>query len=113
MIMLFNQLLDMSHLSGGWIILAKEKCSQTGMLTNVCTKLERNKLFMHMGHFWDVLFQLIKHEPNTLHVEFIFLFSVLRNKIKLVFGARASFQKPVGLLICGVKGVRNNCAQLG
>ena len=31
MIMLFNQLLDMPHLSGGWIILAKEKCSLTGM----------------------------------------------------------------------------------
>ena len=30
-IMLFNQLLDMPHLSGGWIILAKEKCSLTGM----------------------------------------------------------------------------------
>ena len=26
-----NQLLDMPHLSGGWIILAKEKCSLTGM----------------------------------------------------------------------------------
>jgi hypothetical protein len=31
MIMVFNQLFDMSHLSGGWIILAKEKCSLTGM----------------------------------------------------------------------------------
>ena len=31
MIMLFNQLLDMPHLSGGWIILAKERCSLTGM----------------------------------------------------------------------------------
>ena len=31
MIMLFNQLLDMPHLSGGWIVLAKEKCSLTGM----------------------------------------------------------------------------------
>ena len=31
MIMLFNQLLDMPHLSGGWIILAKEKCSLTGI----------------------------------------------------------------------------------
>jgi hypothetical protein len=31
MIMLFNPLLDMPHLSGGWIILAKEKCSLTGM----------------------------------------------------------------------------------
>jgi hypothetical protein len=31
MIMLFNQLLNMPQLSGGWIILAKEKCSLTGM----------------------------------------------------------------------------------
>ena len=32
MIMLFiNQVLDMTHLPGGWIILAKEKCSVTGM----------------------------------------------------------------------------------
>ena len=31
MIMLFNQILDMPHLSGGWIILAKEKCSLTKM----------------------------------------------------------------------------------
>ena len=29
MIMLFNQLLDMPHLAGGWIILAKVKCSLT------------------------------------------------------------------------------------
>ena len=31
MILLFNQLLDIPHLSGGWIILAKEKYSLTGM----------------------------------------------------------------------------------
>jgi hypothetical protein len=31
MIMRFNQLLDMTHLSGGWIILVKDKCSLTGM----------------------------------------------------------------------------------
>ena len=34
---LFNQLLDMPHLSGGWIILAKEKCSLTGM--NKCVHI--------------------------------------------------------------------------
>ena len=33
MIMLFNQLLDMPHLTGGWIILAKEKCLLIGMET--------------------------------------------------------------------------------
>jgi hypothetical protein len=31
MIMLFNQLLDIPHLSAGWIILAKKKCSTAGM----------------------------------------------------------------------------------
>jgi hypothetical protein len=31
MIMLFSQLLEMPHLSGGWIILAKNKCSLTVM----------------------------------------------------------------------------------
>ncbi len=30
----FNQHLDMPHLSGGWIILAKEKCSLTQIETN-------------------------------------------------------------------------------
>uniref|UniRef100_A0A674ANA9 Fibroblast growth factor receptor n=1 Tax=Salmo trutta TaxID=8032 RepID=A0A674ANA9_SALTR len=29
-----------------------------------------------MDNFWDLLFQLIKHGTNTLHVAFIFLFSV-------------------------------------
>jgi hypothetical protein len=36
MIMLFNQLLDMPHLSGGGIILAKGICSRTGMETHLC-----------------------------------------------------------------------------
>ena len=29
-----------------------------------------------MEHFWDIMFQLINHGTNTLHVAFIFLFSV-------------------------------------
>ena len=29
-----------------------------------------------MEHFWDLLFQLVKHGTNTLHVAFIFLFSI-------------------------------------
>jgi hypothetical protein len=38
MTMLFNQRIDMPHLSGGWIILAKEKCSLTGMYSKyICT----------------------------------------------------------------------------
>ena len=31
MIMLFNQIIDIPHLSGVWINLANEKCSLTGM----------------------------------------------------------------------------------
>jgi hypothetical protein len=30
-----------------------------------------------MEHLWDLLFQLVKHGINTLHVGFIFLFSVV------------------------------------
>jgi hypothetical protein len=59
MIMLFYQLVDMPPLSGGWIIVAKVKCSLTEMQTNLYTTLERNKLFVHMEHFWDLLFQLV------------------------------------------------------
>ena len=49
MIMLFNPLLDIPHLSAGWIIL----------LTNR-----------------DVREISLKHGTNTLHVAFIFLFSL-------------------------------------
>ena len=44
--MLFNQLLDMPHLSGGWMTLVKEKCSLTGMKTNLCTTFEINMGFL-------------------------------------------------------------------
>ena len=40
MLMLFNQFIDMPHLSGGWIILANDKYSVTGMY-----RFEINKLF--------------------------------------------------------------------
>jgi hypothetical protein len=33
-------------------------------------------LFVYVELFWDLLFQLMKHWTNTLHVAFIFLFSV-------------------------------------
>ena len=42
MIMLINQLVDMPHLAGGWIILAKEKCSLTGMYTIFCRFFEQS-----------------------------------------------------------------------
>ena len=32
---------------------------------------------MRMEHFWDLLFQLMKHGTNISHVTFIFLFSVV------------------------------------
>jgi hypothetical protein len=76
MTMMFNQLLDITHLSDGWIILTNVKCSLTGMYTHLCTTFKRNKLFLCMEHFWDILFQLMKHGTNTLHVAFIFLLSV-------------------------------------
>jgi hypothetical protein len=76
LIMLFNQLLTTIHLSGGRIVLPKEKCSLTWMKTNLCPTFERNKLFVCMENVWDLLFQLIKNGTNTLHVAFLFLFSV-------------------------------------
>ena len=76
MIMLFNHLLDMPHLSGGWVNLATEKCLVTGMQTHLWTTFERNKLFVRMENFWNLLFQFMKHGTNTWHVALIFLFSV-------------------------------------
>jgi hypothetical protein len=49
MSVLFNQLLDMPHLSGEWIILAKEKCSPTGMKTNLLLKFCAQSL-LRMEH---------------------------------------------------------------
>ena len=40
------------------------------------TKLDRNALLVRMENFWDLLLKLMKHGTNTLHVAFIFLFSV-------------------------------------
>jgi hypothetical protein len=45
MIMLFNQILDMPHMSGGWIILAKEKGSLTWMETNLLIKILEKEAF--------------------------------------------------------------------
>ena len=42
---------------------------------NKCTTFERDKLFVGLNIFGDLLFQLMKHGTNTLHVAFIFLFS--------------------------------------
>ena len=40
------------------------------------TTFETNKRLVHMENVWNMLFQLMKHETNTLHVAFIFLFSI-------------------------------------
>jgi hypothetical protein len=37
-----------------------------------------------MEHFWDFLFQLMKHGTNTLHVAYIFLFSVVFERLQHV-----------------------------
>jgi hypothetical protein len=34
-----------------------------------------------MDNFWDLIFQLMKHGTDTLHLAFIFLFSVSRNNL--------------------------------
>ena len=71
MIMLFIQLLDMPHLSGEWIILAKgEMLTNRDVQTNVCTESLRNKLFVAYGTFLGSFISA----PET--VALIFLFSV-------------------------------------
>jgi hypothetical protein len=48
------------------------------MLTNRdVNKFERNKLFMRMDNFRDLLFQLMKHMTMALPFAFMFLFSVI------------------------------------
>jgi hypothetical protein len=56
MIMLFNQLLNIPHLSGGWIMLAKEKGSLTTMEANLGTQFERNKLLCEWNISWIFYF---------------------------------------------------------
>ena len=43
----------------------------------MCTKFERNNVFVCVNIFGDLLFQLMKHGTNPLHVAFLFLFSVI------------------------------------
>jgi hypothetical protein len=59
----------MPHLSGGWIILTKEKCSQTGMSIILSTTFERNMLSVRMENLWDLLFQLMKHGTSVVFIE--------------------------------------------
>ena len=60
------------------------------MLTNMGVNqfvhtFERNKLFVHVENFWDLLFQLMKHGTDTLHVEITFLFSVHTHSLSQLF----------------------------
>ena len=49
MILLFNELLDITHLTNGWIILAKEKCSINRDVNQFgITRFERNWLILHL-----------------------------------------------------------------
>ena len=50
-VILFNQLLDMPHLTGGWIILAKEKCSLTQLQSILSKRLVRRDIFMSLKLF--------------------------------------------------------------
>jgi hypothetical protein len=43
----------------------------------------QHKLLVCMELFWDLLFQLMKHGTNTLHVAFIFLSSIRSTQIRL------------------------------
>ena len=47
---------------------------------NKYIKNERNKVFVHMEHFWDLSFQFMEHGTNTLHVVLIILFCVKKKK---------------------------------
>jgi hypothetical protein len=51
--------------------------------------MDRNKFvqtilktaFVRMENVWDLLFQIMEHWTNTLHVAFIFLFSVHKMQV--------------------------------
>jgi hypothetical protein len=56
-----GQLLDMPNLSGKGCMLTN------GDVNKLVQEFERNKLFVHLEHYWDLLFNLMKHGTNTLH----------------------------------------------
>jgi hypothetical protein len=69
MIVLFNQLLDMPHLSGGWIIFQRRNAHLQGC-KHICEQNERNKLFV--GCFFTA------HETWDQHI-----WHIIKDKIKL------------------------------
>jgi hypothetical protein len=66
----------MPHLHRWFDYLGKGEMLTSRDETNLCTKLERSKLFVSIEHFWDLLFKLMKHGTDTLHVAFLFLYSM-------------------------------------
>ena len=63
---------------------------------------ERNKLFVRMENFSDLLFQLMKHGTNSLHVVFIFLFSIIPMLL-------TRFKNKITCLLCAFYGIYSNC----
>ena len=51
-------------------------CSLSVAYTCPYQHFRENMCFVRMEHFLDFLFQLMKHGTKTLHIVFIFLFSV-------------------------------------
>jgi hypothetical protein len=97
-IMLFNKLLDMPHLSDVWIILAKDKYSLKGYKHICAQHLREIRFCVGMEHFWNLLFQLMKiNGTNTLNVFFFkYLWSL---HINCHYGSLTNHSTPLGLYI--------------
>ena len=83
MIMLFNQLLDMPHLSGGWILLAKEKCSLNRDVNKFVHRIWEKKNLLCIWNISRMFYFSSWNIGPTLHVAFIILFSVFRTQVWL------------------------------
>ena len=57
-----------------------------------------------MENFWDLLFQLMKHGTNTLHVAFIFLFSVHGILLQFLLTATNQYRtcETISLIVMGL-----------
>jgi hypothetical protein len=66
MIMLFNYVLDCHTCQVDGLFWQKRNAQKQGC-KQICAQYEINT-FVHMEHFWDLLFQLMKHWTNTLDV---------------------------------------------
>jgi hypothetical protein len=73
--MLFNQLLDMPHISGGWIVLAKEKWLLTGM-TNKFAQNLREISFLYVWKNSGIFYFSSWNMGPTLYMLHLYLFSV-------------------------------------